>query len=243
MDEIGGVFDAPTLFRAVDVLGVVGNGLLGGIVARRMRFDLVGFLVLAMLSGLGGGIIRDLMLTVHPVALTDPAYLSGAFSVALVAYLVPLRSKWLNWTLTIADMLAVGCWTATGTIKALGYGLGVLPSLLLGVITAVGGGVTRDVLVGRIPAIFGGNTLYATLAVVGAVQAWLLTEAGMSDLGMGMSILTCLVLGILSRHFGWQLPKAPEWSLPFFRPRPAGEGRDSQDEDAGQVRDNDKESK
>ena len=57
----------------------------------------------------------------------------------------------------------------------------------------------------------------------------------MSDLGMGMSILTCLVLGILSRHFGWQLPKA-EWSLPFFRPRPAGEGRDSQDEDAGQVR-------
>lgn len=240
MDELGTVFAAPTLFRAVDVLGVIANGLLGAIVARRMRFDLVGFLVIAMLSGLGGGIIRDLMLNVIPVALTDPAYLSGAFGAAIIGYLIPLRGKWLSRGLALADVLAVGCWTATGTIKALGSGLGVLPSLLLGVTTAVGGGMTRDVLIGRIPAVFGGNTLYATLAVVGAVPAWLLTEAGMSDLGMSVSIITCSVLGLLSRRYGWQLPGAPEWTLPLFRPRPPGQGPDSpQDEASDQLSDPD----
>lgn len=224
MDDIIKVFDPSTFFRVVDVTGVVANGLLGGIVARRLRFDLVGFLVLAILTGLGGGMIRDVLLTTRPVALTDPAYLAGAIGAASVAYLIPLQGKWLRRGLALADMLAVGAWSATGTIKALGYGLDVLPALLLGVTTGVGGGMIRDVLTGRIPAIFGGNTLYATLAIIGSLQALVLAKLGLPDLGMGVSILTCAVLGLLARHYDWQLPVAPEWSLPRFQPRPPGTG-------------------
>lgn len=220
MDGIVKVFDPPTLFRLVDVMGVIANGLLGGIVARRMRFDIVGFLVLATMTGMGGGMIRDVLLTTRPIALTDPAYLGGALAAAAVAYFVTLHGKWLRRALALADVLAVGCWSATGTIKALGFGLDVMPSLLLGVTTAVGGGMIRDVLTGRIPAIFGGNTLYATLAMIGSVQALVLAKMGMRDLGMGVAIITCAVLGLLARHYHWQLPRAPEWSLAQFRPRP-----------------------
>lgn len=218
MGDIVKVFDPPTLFRTVDILGVVANGLLGGMVARRMRFDIVGFLILAIMTGLGGGMIRDVLLTSRPVALTDHAYLGGVIAAAAIAYFVTLHGRWLHRGLALADVLAVGCWSATGTIKALGYGLSVLPALLLGVTTAVGGGMMRDVLTGRIPAVFGGNTLYATLAMVGSLEALVLAKAGMSDLGMAVSIVTCAVLGVLARRFGWRLPAAPEWSLPRFRP-------------------------
>lgn len=227
MDEIVRVFDPPTLFRVVDVLGVIANALLGGLIARRMRFDLVGFLVLGILSGLGGGLIRDMLLTTRPVALTDPAYLAGAVAASAVAYLVTLHGKWLRRGLLLADVLAVGCWTATGTIKALGYGLGAMPAILLGVTTAVGGGLIRDVVTGKIPAIFGGSTLYATIATAGSLKALVLTEAGLTEVGMGASILTCAVLGVLAQRFGWSLPAAPEWSLPGFRPRPPGMGPSS----------------
>lgn len=214
MDEIIKVFDPTTLFRIVDITGVVANGLLGGIVARRMKFDIVGFLVLGILSGLGGGMIRDVLLTARPIALTDPAYLGGAMTAAAVAYFVTLHGKWLRRALVISDALAVGCWSATGTIKALAFGLDAIPAVLLGVTTAVGGGMLRDVLTGRIPAIFGGNTLYATLAVIGSFQALLLTRAGSSALGMGTAIVTCAVLGVASRRYNWRLPHAREWSLP-----------------------------
>lgn len=221
MDDIVKVFDPTTLFRIVDIMGVVANGLLGGIVARRMRFDIVGFLVLAILSGLGGGMIRDVLLTTRPIALTDPAYLGGAISAAAVAYFVTLHGKWLRRALVIADALAVGCWSATGTIKALAFGLDAVPAVLLGVTTAVGGGMLRDVLTGRIPSIFGGNTLYATLAVIGSFEALWLTKLGLSGVGMGVAIVTCAVLGVLARRFGWRLPTAPEWSVAFLgAPRP-----------------------
>ena len=80
-----------SLFRIVDVTGVVASGLLGGAVARSKRFDIVGFVSLAIITGLGGGMLRDVLLNSgFPVALTDPAYLAGALIAALVAYVVRL---------------------------------------------------------------------------------------------------------------------------------------------------------
>ncbi|MBD4567083.1 trimeric intracellular cation channel family protein, partial [Xanthomonas citri pv. citri] len=73
----------------VDLLGVLTNGILGGVVARQLRMDLVGFVVLAIVSGLGGGMLRDTLLQQgFPVALTNPAYLTSALAGALIAYLL-----------------------------------------------------------------------------------------------------------------------------------------------------------
>lgn len=207
-------FDADTIFRVVDVTGVVANGLLGGAVARSKRFDIVGFATLAIISGLGGGMLRDVLLGAgYPVALTDAAYLTGALVAAVIAYLVNLEGTLPRRALGMADLLALGCWSATGTIKAAGLGLDPMPSVMLGVITAVGGGMLRDVVVGRTPVVFGGNTLYASLGVIGSVEALLLFQAGLREVGMAASIVTCAVLGVLARRLGWMLPEPVDFSL------------------------------
>ncbi|MDO4916626.1 MAG: TRIC cation channel family protein, partial [Rothia sp. (in: high G+C Gram-positive bacteria)] len=139
----------PTLFfRVVDVSAVVANGLLGGAVARAFRFDVVGFILLAVLSGMGGGLIRDVLLGIgFPVALTDSSYWIGAIVAATLAYILDLGSQWASRVLVVVDFLGMGCWAATGTIKALGSGLHWLPAIALGITTAVGGGVLRDIMV------------------------------------------------------------------------------------------------
>lgn len=131
--------EAEAVFDVVDLLGVLTNGILGGVVARQLRMDLVGFVVLAIVSGLGGGMLRDTLLQQgFPVALTNPAYLTTALAGALVAYPMVFGSKWTFRALFVADCLSVGCWAATGTVKALGAGLAWPPAILLGVVTAVG---------------------------------------------------------------------------------------------------------
>ena len=127
-----------TLFRIVDIAAVVANGLLGGAVARALRFDMVGFLLLAVVCSMGGGMIRDILLNVGlPIALTDGWYWVGAITSAALAYVLDLSSNWATRALVVVDFLGMGCWAATGTIKSLTLGLHWLPAIALGVTTAV----------------------------------------------------------------------------------------------------------
>lgn len=202
------LLDPDTLFRVVDVTGVFANGLLGGAVARSKGFDMIGFVILAISSGLGGGMIRDLMLGVSfPVALTDPLYLGTAVAAAAVAFLLDLDGQWKR-LLLVADVLALGCWSATGASKAMAAGLNFLPAVLLGVITAIGGGMLRDIMVNEVPGVFGGTPLYATLSIVASAQMVIAYEAGYHQLGMGVAILLCAVFGLLARKRNWMLPGA-----------------------------------
>lgn len=209
-------WDPSLLFRIVDVAAIVANGLLGGAVARAFRFDVVGFILLAVLSGMGGGLIRDLLLGIgFPVALTDSAYWAGALIAAMLAYFLDLGSQWASRVLVVVDFLGMGCWAATGTLKALGSGLHWLPSIALGITTAVGGGVLRDIMVNRIPSILGGNSLYATVALVGAAETALITVVfGRSNLAMAVAIFTCLALGLLARQKDWKLPAPVSLRVP-----------------------------
>ena len=130
----------PVTFRAIDLSGVLFNGILGALIARRKNFDLVGFVVLAILTATAGGILRDVMIqNGPPFALTDPYYLYAACAGAMIAWLVPFTSRPARRFLVVADALVLGVWAATGASKALANGLGVMPALLLGCLTAVGG--------------------------------------------------------------------------------------------------------
>ncbi len=207
-------FDPEAVFRVVDLAGVLANGVLGGAVARQLRMDPVGFLVLALTSALGGGVLRDTLLQGGtPVALTDPAYLLAAIAGAFIAYLIELKGKWANRFLIVIDAFALGCWAATGTSKALGFGLEWLPAILIGVATAVGGGMIRDIAVGRVPAIFGGNTLYATGALVAAIEMAVLYRLGLPNVGMGVAIVSAAVICTVARRRGWRLPGPGELSV------------------------------
>lgn len=206
-------------FRAVDIAAVAANGLLGGAVARAFRFDLVGFLLLAITCGMGGGIIRDVLLNSGlPVALTDSWYWVGAITSAALAYILDLSSNWATRALVMVDFLGMGCWAATGTLKSLTLGLHWLPAIALGITTAVGGGVIRDIMVNRIPAIFGGNSLYATVAFVGAAQtAITLGLFHRPNAAIAISVISCTVLGVLARWRNWTLPSPTTLKVP--RPR------------------------
>lgn len=200
-------FDPTLVFSAVDLGGVLANGVLGGVLARRLGFDPVGFVVLAIISGLGGGVLRDTLLQAGtPVALTNPAYLVTALGGALIAFVVDLRGRSTRYGLLLADVLALGAWSATGTAKALALDLPWLSAILIGIVTAVCGGMVRDLVVREVPQVFYPGTLYATVALVASGFMALATAVGSPTFGMGGAILVASVLALAARRWGWSLP-------------------------------------
>ncbi|GAS93257.1 membrane protein [Mycolicibacterium canariasense] len=200
------------LFRVLDLAGVFTNAILGGMVARDKRLDPVGFAALALLSGLGGGVIRDTLLQ-HgpPVALTDSLYALTAIAGAAVAFVLPVRGRAWNVSFLLIDALALGCWATVGTQKTLSLGLGWLPALLLGTITAVGGGALRDLFVLRIPQIFGGNTLYASCAIMASAVVIAFWYAGQPTAGALVGTAVGAAMCVLARWRRWQLGEGLAW--------------------------------
>lgn len=213
------IYTVGEFLRVIDLAGVFANALLGGIVAREQRMDPVGFVVLAILSGLGGGIIRDTLLQ-HgpPVALTDYLYVITAVAGAIVAFLAPMHDRVWSAIFPVIDALALGCWAAAGAQKTLDLGLGWLPAVLLGTITAVGGGALRDLAIRRIPQIFGGNTLYATCAVVASIVTVLFSYNGHGPVGTVVATCTGATMCLVARWRGWQLWQGLAWDYDILRP-------------------------
>lgn len=211
-----------TILRGADLLGVLGCALLGGLVARTRGFDPVGFAVLAIVSGLGGGIVRDVLLGQGaPVALTDSAYMAVALAGAAVAYLVPLGGRLWRRGFPIVDAVALGCWAAAGTQKTLALGHSWQTAVVLGTVTAVGGGVIRDVLIRQVPTVFGGNTLSVTPAVLAASTMVAFHATGQVTIGLFACTAVGATLSLLAHHRHWTLPGAltPSWWGRPLRPR------------------------
>lgn len=196
-----------TITTVLDLIGVFINGLLGGVVARNRGFDLFGFAVIGTVSGLGGGVIRDVLLMQGPpVALTNPLYVPTALAGTAVAFLLNFTEQDWNRLFLVLDALALSVWAIAGAQKTLSAGLGWVPAILLGTTTAVGGGAIRDLLVQRVPAVFGGNELYASVAIqVAAVQV-LFSAVGWPVAGTVLGILTGTVFRLLAYRRGWGLP-------------------------------------
>lgn len=213
MIDVDAIF-SNEVFRAIDLTGVLLNGVLGGKLARSKHFDAVGFVILAIMSAMGGGILRDVMLQAGPpVALTDPFYISTALVGAAIAFLWKMDSKFWVVPLVVADGVVLGSWAATGAIKTLSLGFGIMPALLLGITTAVGGGMIRDVTAGNVPMVFGGNNLYATPALVSAATMVIFYEAGWPVEGMIAATVIGSSFTFVAHWRNWQLPVASDWSL------------------------------
>ncbi|WP_083663319.1 trimeric intracellular cation channel family protein [Actinomyces mediterranea] len=204
----------PDVFRAIDLLGVVFNGIIGGRLARTKRFDAVGFAVLAIMSALAGGMLRDVLLQAGPpVALTDPYYLGTALVGAAIAMLWKLESRPWRIALIIADGIVLGCWAATGALKTLQAGFGILPAIMLGIVTAVGGGAIRDVSAGNVPHVFGGNNLYATPALASALIMIVCWQWDQPTIGMLVATIIGSGFTVIAHWRRWQLPQAGDWTL------------------------------
>jgi uncharacterized membrane protein YeiH len=201
----------PDIGRILDLAGVLVFALSGASLGARKRFDVVGIAVLATATGLGGGLVRDVLIgDVPPAALRDQRYLVVpllATVVVLVGHHVVER---MERPVLAFDAAGLGLFCVVGTAKALDRGLGVVASVLLGVVTATGGGVIRDVLAREVPSVFRADSaLYATVATAGAIATAAAASADALDaLVAGLIAGTVVALRLLALRRGWRAPTA-----------------------------------
>ncbi|MBP2382708.1 trimeric intracellular cation channel family protein [Brachybacterium sacelli] len=200
--------------RVLDMIGVAVMGVAAGALAARLKFDAVGFAIIGIVAGLGGGLVRDLILDYGtPAAFDGPWYLACALVGSLFAFVISAEGAWWRRLVTVLDIAAMALWAATGTAKSFGYGLEPLPAILLGVTSGVGGGVIRDVLVGRIPAIFGGGPLYATGALVTAIGTWVVVALGLPSPYVLIAVGLGALLAAVASWRRWKLPAHGDWQV------------------------------
>ncbi|MFD8428465.1 trimeric intracellular cation channel family protein [Streptomyces coelicoflavus] len=205
----------------MDLIGIFAFALSGGILAVRKDFDIIGTVILCEAAGLGGGLFRDLVIGVRPVAFSDLGYFLTPWAAAVIVYFghrlhrggTALESRLFD----LGDAAALGLFSVTGTIKALSHGFNVPAAVTLGAASAVGGGVLSSLLALEVPPLLRWNTdLYAVPALAGGVVVTLLRAAGLLNAPTACAAaLLGFGLRILAQRRRWRTPRSSFWRDPF----------------------------
>ncbi|HEY0126682.1 MAG TPA: TRIC cation channel family protein [Blastococcus sp.] len=201
---------------AVDLAAIVIGALTGGLLAAREGFAVSGVLLLAVSGGLGGGLIRDVLLAEGPpVALANPAYLP---TVAITAAVTFFFSGWLSRLtalLVVLDAVTLGFFTVIGAQKAQLVGMPTASVVFIGTLTAVGGAVLRDVLLAQRADIVQPGPYNAVAALVGAAALTILAgPVGLDPLPVAAIVIVLVTaLRVLSVWRGWEAPVAVDLPL------------------------------
>lgn len=202
--------ESPVLLT-LDLLGTLAFALNGALTAIRVtRLDIVGVVVLGMITGLGGGMVRDILLgDLPPATFNDWRYLVVAAGGGLVAYAL---SQWLDRLLTpilVLDAMGLSLFAVVGASKGLDFDLGVGQAIILGTVTAVGGGTMRDVLVRQVPTVLH-SELYAIPALVGA--AIVAGAGGLGYVGLVPAVagaVACFAIRLVGLRMNLHAPGPP----------------------------------
>ncbi len=190
-----------------DLIGVFASAWLGASTGNRRGFDLVGFMVLGMVSGVGGGLVRDTLLQAGPpLALVQPLYLLVALLGSLVAWFYVAESGPHAPVLLGLDALTLGSFAVAGTQRTLDAGLTTVPALMLGVLSAVGGGLLRDLLNRDVPRIFVPGPLYALAALGASAAALAMRPFASGPISLLVGAAVGFVLHVGSRRYKVHLP-------------------------------------
>lgn len=203
-----------SLFSLIDFAGVFAGAMGGAIEAKQNRtyqFDFVGVIGLGFISALGGGITRDILLQ-HgpPLAFMDIRYLIIALTGCLFGLLCGSTSgRTLGRLLILIDAAALGLFAVAGSTRALAAGLSLLPALLIGVITAVGGGSLRDVFSGRTPRVFERGEPYALVAAIVSILFLVIDRwTGNVKLSTSAGVAAGFLIRVLALRFQWRTKAA-----------------------------------
>jgi uncharacterized membrane protein YeiH len=196
-----------TLFYVLDLVGVAVFAVSGALAAERTGLDLLGVVVIAAVTAVGGGTLRDVLLSRHPIFwIADARYITViGVSALLTVYAVRVVPP-PNDALLVADALGLGLFALSGARIAEAARLSPLVVVLFGTMTGTGGGVLRDVLTGQVPLLLR-RDIYATAAIAGIVLYLLLQRLGTpSRWAFGAGMAAVVVLRLLAVLWGWQLP-------------------------------------
>lgn len=195
------------LFRLIDVLGTAAFAVSGVFAALDKKLDLFGIFIIAFITAMGGGTLRDILIGELPVNwMQHPEYTLVVFVSAMVAILFRSTMKNFQRTLMVFDALGLGFFTIFGLEKGLQFGLHPGICIALGTITACFGGVIRDILLNSIPLIFH-KEIYAVASILGGMLYFLLLKLNLSGFIVDLVCIVFIVLfRLIAVQQNWQLP-------------------------------------
>lgn len=198
----------PPFFVVLDLCGVLAFAVNGALTALRLtRLDVVGVVTLAMFTALGGGMVRDIVLgDLPPASFLDWRYLAVAAGGGIIAFVFGRHLERIAGSITVLDAAGLSLFAVVGAAKALDVGMGPVQAIILGTVTAVGGGTLRDVLIREVPTVLSSD-LYAIPAMLGAtvlVGCWALDVPAV--LAAGLAAVACFALRMVGVRFNLNAP-------------------------------------
>lgn len=193
----------------LEMFAVVAASISGVLVAREHKLDLVGAVALAVVCGLGGGLLRDMTLQVGNVyILNQPMALPLSIATAAIIYIFPAIVDKPEKLIPLLDIISVGIYAATGADKALVYGFAPAVCIMMGFFTAVGGGMLRDGFMGVVPGIFQRTNFYAIAAIAGSTSYVCLVMSGIMSNVAALVVCVAVTMGLrwLSLRFDIKSP-------------------------------------
>lgn len=184
-----------TLITVLDLIGTLVFAISGSLMAKQHDFDIFGAAVVAFVTALGGGTIRDLLIGVTPVGwMIDPQYLVAVITGVVMVLVFPSYLLKLRKTMFLFDTIGIGIFTLIGIQKAMGLGLSPMIALMMGMVSAVFGGVIRDILCTEVPLIFR-KEIYATACLAGGAIYLLSIYLGVNN-NLAMITSMFIIIGI-----------------------------------------------
>ncbi|REE04847.1 TRIC cation channel family protein [Citricoccus nitrophenolicus] len=205
-----------SLLLVLDLWGVFFFAVSGCLLAVRRQFDIIGSVFLAFLAGLGGGVVRDLIIDDGvPNAFANPLYLIPPAVAAALVYFRLITQGRLRRTLLVFDAAGLALFCVTGTRTALSAGIEPIMAILLGVATGVVGGLLRDVVANEVPEIFNRHGLYAVPALLGAGLSSLLWTLDVFNwLTAALVMMAVFAFRLISLRRRWMAPNAARSTEP-----------------------------
>ncbi|MDO1511761.1 trimeric intracellular cation channel family protein [Maribacter confluentis] len=195
-------------YYIIDILGTIAFAISGVLVAMEKKLDVFGVLIIAFVTAVGGGTLRDLLIGIRPVGwLNAPIHILVIVLTVILAILFVKQLKYVRKSLFLFDTIGIGLYTMAGVEKGIAADLSPVMCIALGTITACFGGVIRDILCNEIPVIFR-KEIYATVCILGGLVYFLLIQFPVisNTIAHSLAILTIIVMRILAVKFKISLP-------------------------------------
>ena len=196
------------LIYVLDILGTFAFAISGALVASDKKFDLFGVVIIAFVTAVGGGMLRDVLIDAHPINwIGDLNYLWTILTAVIFTFLFKSKIAHLSKTMFLFDTIGLGVFTLLGLEKGLSFDLHPIIALIMGMISAVFGGVLRDVLTNKIPLIFE-KEIYASACLAGGITYLVLHQIKVPEnIIFIISACVIVIIRVIAVKFHLQLPK------------------------------------